>query len=187
MKHTYTTLIALLIFAAVSAQEQTVWPRHSIGAGPIAGYNLDSKSIAYGAGLLYEFRPFKKFGFISAFTYERTQTDVSDFNFAGPGVDPVFADQLLDDIYSLSIGARYYLQKFYIGATGGIGYNRVKTTLVDGRESGTGEAYEFYKNVGLGYQLALRNQDLIEVEAATFGTKRMKIGGTVRYKFGNWV
>ena len=176
-------LALLLSTASIKAQMQTELPVHSIGAGPLVGYNVDSKSLAYGAGLLYEFRPFKKVGFISSFTYERTQTDVSDFNYAGPGVVPVFADKVYDDVYSLSIGARYYMRKFYIGGTAGVGYNKIKTTLMDGRVSDGGEIYGFYKSVGAGYQIALKNKDIIEAEVGAFGMQQMKIGGTVRYKF----
>lgn len=186
--------LALFVFTAVSVVKgQTAdEPRkHNFSLGPLAGYNLnpiggynlDTKGMTYGAGLMYEYRPFQKFGFTAGLAYERMRTDVSDHFYGNFGGLPVYGDVWIHHVYSLSAGARYYMGGFYLGGALGVGLDKGHTTLSDGTISDGGHAYGLYKNMAAGYQIPLKNRDAIEVEAGVFGTRGMKIGGTVRYKF----
>ncbi|WDF67953.1 hypothetical protein PQ465_16825 [Sphingobacterium oryzagri] len=163
----------------VSAERST----HNISAGPIAGYNLNNQGFAYGANLLYEYRPFEKIGFISQFSYERTWTDASWMQFGTVGDTPILGDNRFEDVYALSLGLRYYMKNFYAGGTAGLGYDNVKTTIQGRGVSDGGNQFGFYKSLAVGYQIQLKNQDALEFEAGLFGTRQMKLGGTVRYRF----
>lgn len=95
----------------------------------------------------------------------------------------MYGDVWTHQVYSLSAGARYYMGGFYLGGALGLGLDKGHTTLSDGTTSDGGHAYGLYKSLAAGYQIPLKNRDAIEVEAGVFGTKGMKLGGTVRYKF----
>jgi hypothetical protein len=186
--------LSLFVFIAVSAvngQTADEPRKHNFSLGPIAGYNLaplggnnnETKGLNYGAGLMYEYRPFQKFGFTAGLTYERMKTDVSDHFYGDIGGLPVYGDVWIHQAYSFSAGARYYMDGFYLGGALGLGLDKGHTTLSDGNTLDGGHAYGLYKSLAAGYQIPLKNRDAIEVEAGFFGTKGMKIGGTVRYKF----
>lgn len=179
--------LALFVFTAVSvtnAQISDVPPKHSLGLGPIAGYNLETEGLTYGAGLLYEFRPFQKFGFTAALTYERSSTDVSDRYYGDIEGTPLYGDVWTHQTYSFNVGARYYMNRFYLGGALGVGLDKGHTAVSDGTTFDGGHAYGLYKSLSAGYQLPLKNRDAIEFEAGFFGARNMTIGGTVRYKFG---
>ncbi|MFD2965911.1 hypothetical protein [Sphingobacterium bambusae] len=179
----YFIIILLCAAGAAKGQVASEWPRHNIGAGPLVGYNLDSHGLAYGANLLYEYRPFEKVSFISLLTYERTRLDASGINYAAPGHTPILGQNRFEDVYSLSLGMRYYARNFYLAGTAGLGYDKIRTTTQNGGVIDGGDEFGFYKSLAVGYQIALKNEDIVELESGLFGTKRMKLGGTVRYKF----
>lgn len=178
-----SALFVLTTVSAANAQITDVPRKHNFGIGPIAGYNLDSKGLTYGAGLLYEFRPFQKFGFTAGLTYERTRSDVNSYYGEIEG-SPVYADVRIHQVYSLQAGARYYLNRLYVSGALGVGYDDGGYKLSDGGTADGGHAYSLYKSVGIGYQFPLKNNDALEFEAGYFGTKFMNLGGTIRYKFG---
>lgn len=153
--------------------------KHRLGGGAIFGYDHKLEGIAYGAELMYEYKPFKRFGFIAGLSYQQTRKNLSsvDFSTTGTGV-------LIHNQYAVALGTRYYLNSFYLGGALGLAYEYGKTKMDDGTTFKGGDIYSLYKAVGMGYQLPLRNGDLMEFELGTFGTnKAMKLGGTVRYKF----
>jgi len=177
-------LLFVLSVLITNAQTSAEIPRHSFSLGPMAGYNVKNKGFAYGGSAMYEFRPFKRFGFTAALTFDQTRVDVSDINYNPAASKEVFGNEWIENVYSLNVGPRFYLGDFYLGAALGIGYTKGYTTLSDGSTLNNGHAYGLYKNFGAGYQIKLRNRDVIEAEAAVFGTHATKIGGAIRYKFG---
>lgn len=182
-----TLALALFLFATVynaHAQLSDVPKKHSFGIGALAGYDLDTEGIIYGAGLLYEFRPFQKIGFTAGFTYDRMSKDASGSYYWDNAGSPVYGDVWTHQLFALHVGARYYVNKFYLGGALGVGRDDGSTSLSDGTTADGGHAYDFYKSLSAGYQIPLRNNEAIELEANFFGTRSMKIGGTVRYKFG---
>lgn len=171
-------------FYQANAQLSDVPKRHGFGVSALAGFDHDTEGMYYGAGLLYEFRPFRKVGFTAGFTYDRMTKDVSDVYWREFGGSPVYGDVWTHQLFALHAGARYYIGKLYLGGALGIGRDDGSTKLSDGTTADGGHAYNFYKSFSAGYQIPLKNNDLIELEANVFGTRSMKIGGTVRYKFG---
>lgn len=180
MKKFYLSLfvLACLFVTTTSAQTSADVPRHNIGIGPLAGYDYEIKGATYGAGLMYEFRPFRKLGFTAGLTYEQTRKNMSDIDYG-----PAYGDVWKHNVYSLSLGARYYIGDFYLGGALGLGHDSGKIHLQDGSHLNGGSAYSLYRSLGAGYQIPLRNRDVVEIEAGAFGTsKAMKLGGAVRYK-----
>ena len=178
--------VALFVFIAGSianAQTTDLPSKHSLSLGPIAGYNFESEGLTYGAGLLYEFRPFQKFGFIAGLTYQRTRSDV-DFHYGDIDGSTVYGDVRIHQVYAFHAGARYYMDRFYLSGSLGVAYDDASVKLSNGMTVDAGHAYGLYKSIGAGYQLPLKNNDALEFEAGYFGSKFMNIGGTVRYKFG---
>lgn len=184
---------ALFVFAAVSvvsAQTFDEPQKHNFSFGPIAGFNLgsiagqklDKKSLSYGAGLMYEYRPFRKFGFTAGLTYEKMKTDVPDGFYNYTGGTPAYGGVRTHQVYAFSAGTRYYMGGFYLAGALGLGLDKGYTTFSDGAISDGGHAFGLYKSLGAGYQIPLKNRDAIEVEAGVFGTRGMKLGGTIRYK-----
>ncbi len=153
--------------------------KHQIGIGPILGYDYKLEGTSYGVGLMYEFRPFNKLGFTAALNYEQSRKNLSAVDFSNTG-----AGVLKHHVYSLSLGTRYHFSSFYLGGSLGLAYENGETTMNDGSNFKGGNTYSLYKTLGFGYQLPLKNGDLLEMEIGTFGTKNsMKIGGTLKYKF----
>lgn len=188
------TALALFVFTAVSAVNGQTFDepqKHNFSFGPIVGFNLgsiagqklDKKSLTYGAGLMYEYRPFQKFGFTAGLTYEQMKTDVPDRFYGGFEGSSESGGVWTHQVYSLSAGVRHYMGGFYLGGALGLGLDKGHTTFSDGAVSDGGHAYGLYKSLAVGYQVPLKNRDAIEVEAGVFGTRGMKLGGTVRYKF----
>ncbi|SEL06989.1 hypothetical protein [Parapedobacter koreensis] len=178
-------VLIVLFFSRIwvaNAQTASDPRKHNLSFGPMAGYNLDTKGLAYGGGLMYEYRPFQKFGFTAALMYERTRKDVSGDFWGDLNGVPIYGDVRVHQEYSLNVGARYYMGGFYLATALGVGYDDYYTNLSDGSTSDGGHAYGLYKSLGAGYQIPLKNRDVIEAEAGFFGTRDMKIGGTVRYK-----
>lgn len=167
-------LCFLMVFSIARAQVSTAPPKHNFSIGPIGGYDYKFKRASYGAGLIYEYRPFQQVGFTAGFNYERTRKNLSPSD---------YGELLLHDVYSLSIGARYYVGDLYLGGALGVGHENADVKLEDGSERNAMNAYSLYKSLGAGYLIPLRNRDAIEVEAGVFGTSTsMKLGGAVRYK-----
>jgi len=162
----------------LKGQTSTSVPKHGFSLGPMFGYDYKLKGPTLGAGLIYEYKPFQRLGFTAGFNYELTRKNLpnTDYNVSDGGV-------LTHQVYSLSLGARYYLNSLYIGGALGFAHESGKSLMNDGTKYDGGSANSLYKVLGLGYQLPLRNGDLMEFELGTFGTKNsMKLGGTVRYK-----
>lgn len=179
--------LLLLSFTAVSvvnAQVSDIPKKHTLSLGPIVGYNLDMEGLTYGAGLLYEFRPFEKVGFTAGFNYGRTRSDVSGDNWGELNGSEIYGDVRTHQVYSLNLGARYYMNQFYLTGSLGVAYDEGETKLSDGSISDGGHKYGLYKSVGAGYQIPLKNNHAIEFEAGYFGSEFMNVGGTVRYRFG---
>jgi len=153
--------------------------KHRLGLGPIAGYDFKLKGPSYGAGLMYEYKPFRSVGFTSALSYEQTRKDLtgSDFSSDDEGL-------LKHHLYSASLGARYYVGSFYLGGALGYAYEYGESQMENGSTIKGGSTNSLYSSLGVGYQAPLRNGDLLEMELGSFGTKNsMKLGGTVKYKF----
>lgn len=179
-----STLFVFTIMFNANAQNFDLPKKHNFGAGVSAGYDLDEKGLVYGAGGLYEFRPFQKIGFTAGFNYDRMRKDVSGQFWGDFEGSPVYGDAWVHELFSLHVGARYYMDKFYLGGALGVGRDSGYTNLSDGTTADGGHAYDLYKGLSAGYQLPLKNGNAIEFEANFYGTRSMKIGGTVRYKFG---
>ena len=153
--------------------------KHRIGVGPILGYDHKLEGTTYGAGLMCEYKAFRKVGFTAGFNYEQTRKDLVGQDFADNG-----AGLLKHHMYALNLGARYYMNSFYLGGALGLAHESGESKMDDGTTFKGGSANSLYKSLGLGYQLPFRNGDLLEMEIGTFGTKNsMKFGGMVRYKF----
>lgn len=175
-RYLFLLLLFCMTLSGVQAQSFMHPKKHNFSIGPIAGYDYDIKGPIYGGGLMYEFRPFKNVGFTAGFNYEQTRKDFTESSLGD--------ETLRHEVYALHVGARYYIGDFYLGGALGAGHDNGTFKTADGGERSGGSAYSLYKSVGAGYQISLRNQDAIEVEAGTFGTSNsMKVGGTVRYKF----
>ncbi|HLT89088.1 MAG TPA: hypothetical protein VKZ57_15985, partial [Sphingobacterium sp.] len=175
-RYLFLFLFFCTVMSTAHGQVSTIPPKHNFSIGPIAGYDYDIKGPIYGGGLMYEYRPFKKVGFTAGFTYEQTRKDFSESSFGD--------ETLRHEVYALHVGARYYIGDFYLGGALGVGHDKGTFKQEEAVTRSGGSAYSLYKSIGAGYQIPLRNQDALEVEAGTFGTSNsMKVGGTVRYKF----
>ena len=153
--------------------------KHRIGLGPMVGYDFKLKGTAYGAGLMYEYKPFRTVGFTAALNYEQTQKNAPSDDFSNTG-----SARVKHQLYAASIGARYYFNSFYLGGALGLAHETGQTRTPDGNNYNGGSINSLYSALGLGYQLPLKNGDLMEMEIGTFGTKNSrKFGGTVKYKF----
>lgn len=161
----------------LNAQSFSEYGKHSIGIGPMIGYDYKLEGISYGANLLYEYKLFKNIGLTGGLTYEITRKDIPPADIGTP-----IKSDLRHQMYSISLGARYYIKSFYIGGALGVAHERGKVRR-EGVNYPGGTETGLYKAFGAGYQLPLRNGDLMEFEAGTYGTKNsMKVGGTIRYK-----
>lgn len=153
--------------------------KHNFGFGPLAGYNFDIRGFVYGAGLLYEYRPFGNFGLTGNFLYERTTKDIDDI-YDEPSL---LGDVWIHETYALSLLARFYMSRFYVAGSAGVGHDNGYFILQNGQTADGGSAYGLFKDFGAGYQIPLKNGDELEIELNIFGTRHTKVLGIVRYKF----
>lgn len=168
----------------VNAQTTAIPPKHNLGIGPVVGYNVENKGPVFGLNMMYEYRPFQQFGFTAALGFDQTRVDVSDRVYSIEGYPGLMGDTWIENEYSASLGARYYMGGFYVSGALGVGYMDAETTTTeDDVVFPNGSAYMLYKNISAGYQVKLKNRDVIEAEAGYWGTRSMKLGITARYKF----
>lgn len=179
------TLLAVVLFTALGANAQSIkeFGTHNFGVGPLAGYNVETESPAYGADLNYEYRPFEKWGFTAGLSYELTHTDVSGTLFMSGSETDTRPDHWNQNLYTSSVGARYYMGSLFLGAAFGLGFEKGVTTFKDGSKARSADRYGFYQNYSIGYQIPLANQNKFEFYGGVFGANAMKIGGGIRYRF----
>ncbi len=180
-------LILLLVFVSMAvvtrAQSVDETPRHYLDFGPLAGYNLKTKSPTYGGNANYEYRINKNWGLTAGVGYELTRTDQSDiWVLIVPGTDNTNGDHWNQALYTANAGARYYLGKLFLGASFGLGFEKSTTVMEDGYKYKSADRYGFYQNYTVGYQIPLNNKSSLEVYGGVFGAGALKVGGGVRYK-----
>ncbi len=179
-------VVALVAIAAtVDAQTISSSQKHYLDVGVLGGYNLNTEGTVYGGGLNYEYRPFKRWGFLAGLNYDFTKTDQSHImNTGAPGVTSTNADYWGLSMYSASLGARHYIGRFFIGASFGLAYERSWAKMDDGVRTAAGERYGLYQHYYGGYQLPLKNGHYLEFIGGAFGAGDLKVGAGLRYKFG---
>lgn len=186
-KHQFFIVVALVAMTA-AANAQTVsspQQKHYLDLGALAGYNPHTKGIVYGGGLNYEYRPVKQWGFTAGFNYDFTKTDQSGiWSTAAPGVTSTKADYWGLGMYSASIGARRYIDRFFIGASLGLAYERSWAKMDDGVRTAVNDRYGFHQHYYVGYQIPLKHNQYLEIIGGAFGAGPLKVGGGLRYKIG---
>lgn len=158
---------------------QVPYKRHNLGFGPQFNYNLEQKRALYGGGVAYEFRLNNKWGFTANANLnigiEKPEHAIS--------VDGTSVNLLNISNSNISIGSRYYLNRFYFSASFGYGEERQKLKYDDSRGIRTESERGFYQAYALGYQIPLKHNNL-EVFASGGGISDLNITTGVRFNFG---
>lgn len=179
----YPLFSTLLIFCSTLnfsyAQDSSSAKTHSIGIGPILGYDFSIQGTSYGIGLLYEYRPLNKLSFFSTLNYEVTVRDISK------NVLLTMPEIWKHEVFSLNGGIRYYLlRNLYFSGSLGLAFEASTLQKADGQKQGGEFKPALYRSMFVGYQIPLINKDIIEIETGFSGTKTSNRGGMVaRYKF----
>lgn len=199
MKSKFIILSILTFLCGVNAYGQK-YPEgklQQINLGPYIGYESMAETMVYGLGAQYEYRPFKRWSFTLGASYDRspfakdTSQDFWNDYYAHLNGTPAPESTLevQQNQFAVNLGARFYFAKFFISA--GVGWSFLDYTLRD-RETGEEQANTmnyFYHCVGVGYQISLSKNHLLEpfFNATTGGVPR-SIGESkatfgVRYAF----
>lgn len=175
----FSTVVLIGMGQISKAQNSTSPQANNLSIGSLFGYDYSIQGLSYGVGLMYEYRPLKSLGLFTSLNYEQTRRKISE------RLENNLEDIWKHEIYSLSGGSRYYLNKYYLSAALGLAYEGTSIKLQNGANSKPDFNFNLYKSVGMGVQNTLRNSDIIEVEATTYGTdKSMKAGLSAKYRFG---
>ncbi|WP_133166397.1 hypothetical protein [Sphingobacterium haloxyli] len=191
-------LITFLLMSTSMAFSQ-IYPEKTtqqVAIGPYIGYESSAEAVVYGLEGLYEFRPFRRWGFIASATYdhspytsfERQSPGVLDFEKKRLGIPESAGNiKLKQGRLALAGGARFYIKRFFIA--GGIGWTTTNFTWNDQETGDTAsdDVQRFYRHYGVGYQLPLKSRQQLEFffNAATGGVPvangTSKVVAGVRY------
>ncbi|WP_313514990.1 hypothetical protein [Sphingobacterium sp.] len=176
----FSTLILCCCALNISYAQDTFAPKtHSIGIGPMLGYDFSIHGASYGVGMIYEYRPLNKISFFSTLNYEVTVRGISK------NVLLTMPEIWKHEVFSLNGGIRYYLLKnLYIAGSLGLAYEGSTLQKADGQKIGPDFKPALYRSLFAGYQIPLTNKDIIEIETGFSRTKTSNRGGMLaRYKF----
>lgn len=179
----YPLISTLFIFCSTLnfsyAQDSSSAKTHSIGIGPMLGYDFSILGPSYGIGMLYEYRPLNKLSFFSSINYEVTIRGISK------NVPIPLPEIWKHEVFSLNGGIRYYLlRNLFLAGSLGLAYEASTLQKADGQKQGGEFKPALYRSMFVGYQIPLINKDIIEIESGFSGTKTSNRGAMVaRYKF----
>lgn len=175
----FSTLILCYVLNISYAQDSLPAKTHSIGIGPMLGYDFSHHGASYGVGMIYEYRPLNKISFFSTLNYEVTVRGISK------NVLLTMPEIWKHEVFSLNGGIRYYLSKnLYIAGSLGLAFEGSTLQKADGQRIGPDFKPALYRSLVAGYQIPLINKDIIEIETGFSGTKTSNRGSMVaRYKF----
>ncbi len=179
--------VALVALVTTANAQDFPNPKKSnyVDIGGLAGYNLDTKGPVYGGGIGYEYRPVQNWGFVANLNYDFTRTDEPNrLHLQIPDIAGKKAKYWGQEMYSASLGARYYIKRFFVGASFGLAYEKNWGELEGGSRTDTKTRYGFYQNYYAGYQIPLKDNSCIEIIANASGAGSLKTTIAGRYKFG---
>lgn len=158
--------ILLLGTTALFAQTYPEKTTQQVAIGPYIGYESSLEAVVYGLEGLYEFRPFRRWGFTASATYDQSPyTTFDPYYFFSDFVKslleiPNTANniKLKQSRFAIAGGSRFYIKRFFIA--GGIGWTTIDFMLKDDEQNETvdGDDQKFYHYYGAGYQLPLKNK-----------------------------
>jgi len=168
------SIIGLTLLGFYSPLVAQVYPERTtqqIAIGPYVGYESSAEAAVYGFDATYEFRPFRRWGFTAAATYDRSpftaftpgSPQAMQFEKTRLGIPETVSDiALKQGRLALTGGARFYIKRFFIA--GGIGWTTADYTWKDkeGGDMGSGDAQQSYHYYGVGYQLHLAGAQRLE-------------------------
>lgn len=187
-------LITMLLMWTSMAFSQ-IYPEKTtqqVAIGPYIGYESSAEAVVYGLEGLYEFRPFRRWGFTASATYDKSPYTTfdpyqffSDFEKSLLRIPNTTNNiKLKQNRFAIAGGARFYIKRFFIA--GGMGWTTIDFTLKDEQnETADGDDQKFYHYYGVGYQLPLKNkQQQLELffQATTGGVPHT--GGTPKVVAG---
>ena len=178
MKTKIIIVLALLLGLSASkgrAQNQKISQRHFLNFGPQLSYNLERKQMLFGGGAGYEYRINQHWGLTANANFNM---GIEDKKVASSTV------QLLNIANNnVSIGARFYLNRFYFNASFGYGEERQQLKFSDTRGTLWESKRSFYQAYGMGYQIPLK-QNSLEIFANAGGTQDLNITTGLRLNLG---
>ena len=165
------------------AQNQKISQRHFLNFGPQFNYNPEKRLMLLGGGVGYEYRINRHWGLTANANFNMGIEDKSVASFM-----PYYADrstvQLINIANSnVSIGARYYLNRFYFNASFGYGEERQQLKFSDSRGTRWESERSFYQAYGMGYQIPLK-QNSLEIFASAGGTRDLVFTTGLRLNLG---
>lgn len=172
-------LLTVCLYIGKSQAQQSAYKQHNLSFGPQASYNLEHKKALYGGGIGYEFRLNKKWGFTANANLNmgiEEKTNSTSTNQDGSNVINISNN-------NVSIGSKYYLNRFYISANFGYGEERQRLKFDDSRATRWESKRGFYQAYAVGYQIPLQ-QNTLEVFASGGGINDLNITTGVRFNFG---
>lgn len=171
-------LTVCLCITKTQAQQPKLNP-HSLSFSPQVGYNLEQKKALFGAGVGYEFRLNKNWGFIANANFNigvKEEGEAIFLNSDGKNLRNIANN-------NFSIGSRFYFNKFYVGANFGYGEERQKIQYADNRATRWESKLGFYQAYSVGYQIPIQNNNL-EIFAIGGGINDLNITTGLRFNFG---
>ncbi len=181
MKTKILTLMSLTVCLCItiSSAQQPGPTRHNLSLGPQFSYNLEQEKALFGAGAGYEFRLGKNWGFAANVNFNKGMTENPQAIFAGSEGKNLL--NLANN--NVSIGSRFYLKRFYLGASFGYGEERKKIQYADSRGTRWESERGFYQAYSIGYQIPV-GQHRLEIFAGGGGIKDLNVTTGLRFNFG---
>lgn len=172
------TLIFGLCVTKIFAQSQ----KHYLNFGPQLSYNLEQKILLLGVGAGYEYRLAKNWGLTAGGNFNMGLKDKKTASFIS------YSDgssvQLLNIANNnISVGAKFYLNRFNFNASFGYSEERQQLKFNNSKETRWESKANFYQAYGIGYQIPFK-QNEIEIFANASGSSDLNITTGLRLNLG---
>lgn len=172
-------LLTVCLYISKSQAQQPAYRQHNLSFGPQFSYNLEQKKALFGGGAGYEFRLNNRWGLTANANFNigiEEDAKNSSLNSEGQNLRNLANN-------NASVGARFYLKGFFVGASFGYGEERQKLQYADNRGTRWESERGFYQAYSLGYQIPIQNHKL-EIFASGGGIKDLSITTGLRFNFG---